>query len=172
MVRAVKIFFPRLAVFLLIFFLQCSTGVKKTSPLYSSLDKDILARTTEAINYNYGYEEDLELDYFYFDSYRDLKRNNPKIKNFREAAKKFKLKNLISFYEKIYRLKLSTEIKMEQFKEDEEWKDYVYIKNYIYPPLEKYFSLLERTVLGRSRSYKRKIKKRKKIIKAEVEEEI
>jgi len=152
-------------------FLNCSS-LSIYKDLYSSdIEKQILDETTKSIDYNYGFDEEFEIVYFYFDSFK-AKESVWKNKKFFEVTKKYKLKQLIPFYEKIYKLKVITEYHLNNFKKDEDWKEYLYFRDYLLPPLERYANLLKKVLIRRSWSYKKKIKTRQKELEAEAKEEL
>lgn len=109
----------------------------KVSTNYQPDERQILERTTASLGCGYGYDIDVELDYIFFTT-PDTALTPDKQKAFDEFIKDLTPATMKAFHEKIYRLKALTLLKMENYKADEDWKEYTLIQTYLLPPLEFY----------------------------------
>ncbi len=161
--------FRKILIFIIpVILLQCSLFSIKNNDYYSKGELSILEKTLDILDYGYGYDDDVELNYIYAYSYSNSNIDK-KEKRFAKAINKIDIDILIPFYEKILRLYLITDHKMNEYKKDSEWKDYNFIKNDIYQPLERYLTLLQRYLLKREPSLKTAIDKRRDAIQKEIE---
>jgi len=157
-----------------ILLVQCSLYYKvfkKESTYYTGQEKTILSETTGALGFGYGFDPSVKLDYIFTHAYSEaaLKENEKKLN---EIMKKYEPAAAISFYEKIYQLEQVTLFKMNEYKEDEDWKQYTYIEKYLLPPLQQYLGLLEKSVLSVSSDYGKVIDARKKEISDQVKKDL
>lgn len=152
---------------LCLFTMRCATyyhifsGEKST--YFTEKETALLEKTTRSIEFDYGYDQGMGLDYVFpvTRGYTTFKEGDRELSR---ALEDIDNRTLIAYYEKIYRLKKLTEMKMEQFREDGNWKNYTYLEKYLKPPLEHYTGTLERQAVRRDRAYSTDIEKRKKAI--------
>ena len=155
--------------------LECQSSIwtkltRKDSKLFSESEKLILADTTSAVNFQYGYDPDLEMDYIYkagIFTEKDITAKSPEMK---KALLKYKTGEITSFFEKIVQLKETQVWKMNLYRKQQEWTDATYIQKYILPDTELYIDILEKNVLQVDAGYSGEIQKRKDEIKKAVEE--
>ena len=145
-------------------FTGCSTYyafMEKTSTYYSETEKVILEKTLKSVYFNVGYDQDMELDFVYADRNEmiDLSGKDLILK---KSLDGFEKEKIISFYSKMYNLKIITVTKMEKYKEGSDWKEYTYIKKYLLPPLQQYLFALEKAMVRLDKSYKIQIETLKK----------
>ena len=156
----------------LLLILNCSTWyqlTKKESRYYTEEEKLILEATTAAIDFRYGFDPSLELDYVYKAGTFSEKELTDKNKKMLEVLRKIDREKVVAFYEKMFRLKEIITWNMNNAQKDGEWDDYTLISKYILPDTEKYVEMLEKNVILIDQNYKRTIEERKGEIKKQVE---
>jgi hypothetical protein len=152
---------------LCLFAMRCATyyhifsGEKST--YFTEQETALLEKTTRAIDFDYGYDQGTGLDYVFPVSrgYTDFKEDDRELSRALETVDG---KVLIAYYEKIYRLKMLTDMKMEKFREDGNWQSYTFLEKYLRPPLEHYTETLEKQAVRKDRAYSNDVEKRKKVI--------
>lgn len=157
--------------------LECQSSIwimltRKDSKLFSEVEKLMIADTTSTINFQYGYDPDLEMDYVYKAGVftdKDITAKSPEMK---KALLKYKTDEIISFFEKIVQLKETQVWKMNLFRERKKWANATYIQKYTLPDTEMYFNILEKNVLEIDANYSGIIDKRKEEIKKAVAEKL
>lgn len=164
-------------VFLLlpVFFLQCSTWyqlTKKESKYYTEEEKQILEVTTAAVDFRYGFDPTLELDYVYKAGTFSEKELEDKNRKMLEVLRGIDKAKAVAFYEKMFRLKEIITWRMNEAQQDKEWNDYTLISKYILPDTEKYVEMLEKNVILIDQNYKNIIQERKGEIKKQVQMEL
>ncbi|HPS58844.1 MAG TPA: hypothetical protein PK514_12130 [Spirochaetota bacterium] len=164
-------------IFLLLplFLLNCSTWyqiTKKESRYYTDEEKQILEVTTAAVDFRYGFDQSLELDYVYKAGTFSEKELDDKNKKMLEVLRKIEKPRVVAFYEKMFRLKEIIAWNMNHALQDKEWGDYTLISKYILPDTEKYVEMLEKNVILIDQNYKTTIQERKGEIKKQVELEL
>jgi hypothetical protein len=116
---------------LCLFTLRCATyyhifsGEKST--YFTEKESELLDKTTHSIDFDYGYDQVMDLDYVFpvtqgFATFKDGDRELAR------ALEGVDSKAVISFFEKIYRLKRLTDMRLERCSEDGNWRDYTYIQ--------------------------------------------
>ncbi|MCP4130465.1 MAG: hypothetical protein GY754_05740 [bacterium] len=167
--------FRRFIIILLpIFFMQCSMYYyffKDESTFFTPRERQMLASTTQAVGYDYGYDVKVSLDYVFPAAPGDGDISG-KGSAMATALATYDGKAVVAFYEKMYTLRAMTLFKMAEYKEDEDWKEFTYIEKYLLPSLEKYVTLLQGQALRKEASYGSIIEKRKKLIEDIVNEEL
>jgi hypothetical protein len=156
----------------LLLILNCSTWyqlTKKESKYYTEEEKLILEATTAAIDFGYGFDPSLKLDYVYKAGIFSEKEIADKNKKMLEVLRKIEKEKVVAFYEKMFRLKEIITWKMNNAQKDREWDDYTLISKYILPDTEKYVEMLEKNVILIDQNYKKTIEERKGEIKKQVE---
>jgi hypothetical protein len=158
-------------VFLCVSLTSCATyyhwfGEDKSS-FYTDQEKAILEKTTKAIEFDYGYNDDFNLDYF-FPVYQGFTEFKPGDKELSKAVDGMNSETLVSYSEKIYWLQRVAKYKMGRYERAGDWKNYTYIEKYLMPPLNHFSDLLEKQALKRDKSYAGRIEKRKKAIDRKV----
>ncbi len=130
---------------------------------FTENELSILKRTTQALDFDYGYDDEIELAYIF--SFAHSEKNfEQKEKDFSKIIEQLEIKSLLSFHNKIYRLFSMTAYKMEIYRKRKDWRYYIYIKNDLFPPLKKYYNLVEKSVIQRNTSIKGTLEKDKKEI--------
>jgi len=166
----------RLVFFLLpLFLLQCSTWyqlTKKESKYYTVEEKQILEATTASVDFRYGFDPSLELDYVYKAGTFSEKELEDKNKKMLEVLRGIDRAKVIAFYEKMFRLKEIITWNMNNAQNEKEWDDYTLISKYILPDTEKYVEMLEKNVILIDQNYKNTIQERKGEIRKQVELEL
>jgi len=155
-----------------LFMLNCGlwySFTKKESTYYTEEEKVMLDATTAAIDFRYGFDPGLELDYVYRAGNFPDRELEGKSKKMLEALKQFDKQKVVAFFEKMFRLKETLSLRMKEAEKDEEWEDYTLLQKYILPDMEKYIEMLEKNVLLIDRDYKNTIEERKGAIKKQVE---
>lgn len=144
---------------------------KKDSQFFEEKEKKLLAETTGALTFGYGYDTVEELDYVFVYPYtkQDFKK---KVGAMYEVLKKHDNDEIVSFYEKIFYLKSITYEQMLVSEKNKKWKSYTYIKQYLLPPIEEYTGLLEEGVLSVNPSYKGTVEERKVALVNEAQKEV
>ena len=155
--------------------LQCSTWyqlTKKESKYYTEEEKQILEAATSAVDFRYGFDPNLELDYVYKAGTFSEKELADKNKKMLEVLRKFDKQKVVAFYEKMFRLKEIITWNMNNAQKDKEWDDYTLISKYILPDTENYVEMLEKNVILIDQNYKNTIQERKGEIRKQVEAEL
>jgi len=156
-------------IFILSLLWGCALFQTRENSIFTQEEMTILEKTTNVLDYGYGYDTEIELNYIYSYSFSDLNFDK-KEKKFAMIVKEIDIDTLKAFYEKTYKLYAMTDYKMTKYKEDEEWKYHLFIKNELYPPLEKYTILLQKYLFQRDSSSKEIFNDEKKeTIKREIE---
>lgn len=153
---------------------SCSTFYsifRQKSKYYTIEEKKILDETIKASNYNYGYNPDIDLEYF-FAYPNDPQNRAKKQSSMNEALKGVDSNDLIGYYEKIYGLKVKTLHKMELLKNKKDWSEYTLVEKYYLPTLDDYIGLIEGQVKARDMVYAKKIDDRKNVIKEAVQDDL
>ena len=133
---------------------------QKDSQFYTEQELSMVAETTSALTFGYGYEADVELDYIF--AYPYSKQDFNKKKNaFDTVIRQYRDDDLIAFYEKMYYLRSLTSGHMEGYKKNQEWKRYTFLREYLLPPLEEYLGILESGLLSAVPQYRDSIEERK-----------
>jgi len=154
---------------------QCSTWyklTKKESEYYTPAEMKILIDTTDAADFRYGFDPDLELDYIYMAGRFTSSELVSKEKNMKTALLKYSREEVVNFYEKIYRLSEILAWNVKDYKEDEDWTEATLIEKYLLPDTLKFLEMLEKNVIHIDEKYRSIINKRKKIIREQVIKEL
>ena len=129
----------------------CSIAPVRDESIFTPSEKRILERATEALDYGYGYEREIGIDYII--SYSFSETNMPaREKALAAALKDQDVSEIIGFYSKIYRLGVTMRYRIEAFEKDKDWKQYTYLKNYLVPPLEAFTAHIRKQLLARDPS--------------------
>lgn len=154
---------------------QCTTWykiTKKESKYYTPAEKSMLADTTSAIDFRYGFEPDLELDYIYMAGNFSASELAAKEKIMKDVLQKYRTEEVTAFYEKIYRLTEILTWYMNDYREDEDWTETTLIEKYLLPDTKKFLEMLEKNVILIDVKYRNTIEERKRIIKEQVKEDL
>jgi hypothetical protein len=138
---------------------------KKESKLYTEKEKIILIDTTSAINYGYGFDPDLLIDYLFIAGRLTDKEITAKSPELRKAMLKYSPDEIISFYEKIVQLKESLIWKIENLTKNKKWINATFIQKELLPESELFLSILEKNVIQINPQYAANIEDRKSVIK-------
>jgi len=159
---------------LLIFGCQSSVWMwltKKESKLYTEKERIILIDTTSAINYGYGYDPDLYVDYLFIAGDFTDKEITAKSPEMKKAIVKYNPDEIISFYEKTVQLKETLIWKIDNLTKEgkktknRQWINATYVEKVLLPGSELFLSILEKNVIQMNPSYGLDIENRKSAIK-------
>ncbi len=150
--------------------LECNSAAlsnltKKQSRLFSETEKVIIDETTASIDFKYGYDPDLEIDYiFKAGSFTEseVKAKSPEMK---KVLLKYNSKEIISFYEKIFQVKEIQIWKMNYLRNNKKWVNSTFLQKYIIPETDQFYAILENNVLQIDPAYAANIEKRKTYLK-------
>lgn len=159
-----------MALILPLLLLECNSAAlsnltRKQSSLFSENEKIMVNETTASIDFKYGYDPDLEIDYvFRAGSFTEseIKAKSPEMK---KVLLKYTSKEIIPFYEKILQMKETQIWKMNYLRNGKKWVNSTYLEKYILPEMEQYFIILENNVLQIDPAYAGTIEKRKIYLK-------
>lgn len=141
------------------------------STYYTEQELQLLEKTTKSIEFDYGYDANLDLDYVFPVSkgYTEFKAGE---KDLARALESVDSKTLIAYSEKIYRLKKKTALRMERYRSAGQWNNYTLVSKYLLPPIDFYSSMMEKQAIRRDRDYMNNIEKRKKSLDKKTEYEM
>jgi hypothetical protein len=142
-----------------------TTLTRKDTRLFNESQIAVLKDTTAAIDYKYGFDPDLEIDYVFKAGTipdREITAKSPQMK---KILQENYLKDAVTFYEKIFEMKETQIWKMTQLREKKKWTDTTYIQKYILPETELYLDILEKNIIQLDTAYGEKIEKRKSELK-------
>ena len=159
-----------ITILLPLFILGCQSAIwialtKKESKLYTEKEKIILMDTTSAVNYSYGYDPDLLMDYLFIAgkfTEEEITKRSPEMK---KTILKHKPDDIISFYEKIVQLQATQIWKIENLTKNKKWINVTFIQNEFLPETELFLSILEKNVIQTNPQYALNIENRKDAIK-------
>ena len=160
---------------LLVCFSGCRTLdmlTKKFSTLYTEKEQTMLEETTSAVDYKFGYDPDLDLDYVYKAGKFTDKEVNSRLPEMKKVLSKYPKEEVAAFYEKILTMKESQVWAMNRFRDGKKWTNYTYIQKYILPETEQYLGLLEKNVIQIDPQYGETIEDKKKEIKEQTVESL
>ncbi len=121
----------------LIFAGGCAFLPVRDDSIFSPAQKKLLEKTTEALDYGYGFDEEIGLDYIHSHSFSET--NVPaREKALAAALKDSGPDDILEFYKKVYRLGAMMRHKMAEYEKERDWKQYTYVKNYMIPPLDAF----------------------------------
>ncbi len=136
---------------------------KKESKHYTPEEIVILEKTTKALDYDFAYDPDVNLDYI-FEFSRTKKDAAKNEKEFAKVIETIKPTSYIIFYEKLYSLKLLTQMQLEDHKNDENWKYTIYIEKHLLPPLNSFIEIIEKYIATKDKDYGKALPAKKKLI--------
>ncbi len=154
----------RLAVLLLpLLLLQCTyyhKAFRKDSQFYNEQEQQMLAETTAALTYSYGYDSDIELDYVVYFPYtkQDFAA---KEKALQQLVMSYDKDRYAAFCERMYYLRAVSAEQASLYSKNKLWKYTTYINTYLIPPLDEFVSLLYKNLLIKVPSYGGVMEKRK-----------
>lgn len=140
------------------------------STFYDKSDLELLKLTTKAMDFDYGYDADLELDYV-FPLYEGFDTFKPADRELEKALAAVDGRSIITFNEKIYRFKKITENRMARYRDAKDWKSYTFLSKYIAPAVEYYAAQIEKQALKRDPSYRQVIDERKRQVEDDMRTE-
>jgi len=150
--------------------LECQTAAwnmlsRKNSKLFPDADQVMLREVTSSVDFKFGYDPDLEMDYVYKAGIypdKDIIAKSPEMK---KILLKYDSKEIVAFYEKIVQLKENQIWKMNFYTKRKKWVDSTYIQKYPLPETELFLEVLEKNIIQIDTSYGSDIEKRKIEIK-------
>jgi hypothetical protein len=154
----------RLAILLLpLMLLQCTyynKAFKKDSQFYTDQEKRMLAETTTALTFSYGYDADIELEYVLYYPY--TKQDFAAKENaLQQLVMKYDNRQYIAFCEKMFYLRAVSAEQAIQYSRNKVWKYTTYINTYLIPPLDEYVLMLYKNLLIKVPEYGAVMEKRK-----------
>ncbi len=153
---------------------QCASfyGIFRVdSTFYNDTELQILAKTTEAIRYDYGYDPDIDIEYVFTYSANDLDIKKME-QNLEKTLSTLDTPALVKYYEKLYTLKVKTLYTLELLRDKKIWNNFTYIEKHYLVDLNTYVDLIEKQVSRRDALYAGTIIQRKNLIKDQVEDEL
>ncbi len=170
-------FLPSLRVAVIVALAACSFGcntyynlfgVKQDfyTPEQIVLHENVL----KAIDFDYGFDMDTELDYVH-PEYEGFDKFKADEKDFQKAVKSIPTEDLLPYYEKLYRLRFKYGLRMSRYERTGQWKYYTFIEKYLLPPLAHYTDLVEKEVIKRDKGYRDALDLRKEEMDNEIREE-
>ncbi|PKL16439.1 MAG: hypothetical protein CVV49_16235 [Spirochaetae bacterium HGW-Spirochaetae-5] len=132
---------------------------KKESKLYTDSELIMLEEVTASIDFRYGFEPDLKLDYVFKAGRFTDKEIQSKAPEMKKVLAKYKPEEIISFYGKIVQMRDAHVSEMNEYRQDEDWNDATYIEKYILPEAELFLDILEKNMMQINSSYGDEIKK-------------
>jgi hypothetical protein len=134
------------------------------SGTFTARETAILTKTTKAIEFDFGYDDDLGLDYIYPypNSLATLKNNE---KKFMQAVDDIDNTTLIKYFEKVYGVHEKTVLLRDRSERLGKWTQYTYISKHLLPGIEEYTKILEKGVLARDPAYGSGINERKAAVR-------
>lgn len=167
--------FRFLAAALLLFFLagctQYFTIFGKRSKFFTEQEKTVLDKSLKAIDFDRGYDPRADLDHIYSYTFKDEDKKKISAK-FSDSLKDTSSAEVVSLYEKVYRLKSLTMGRMKVYEYRGDWINHSYLKKYLSPGLEMYLALIEEEAIRRDGSYINIIDKRKREIEEETADQL
>lgn len=141
------------------------------STYYTEQERELLEKTTKSIEFDYGYNADLDLDYVFpvTGGYTGFKAGDRDLSKVLDGVDS---KTLVAYSEKIYRLRKITVMRMEYYRSAGQWNNYTLISKYLLPPIEFYSSMMEKQAMKRDRDYMINIEKRRKSLDKKTEYEM
>ncbi len=129
----------------------CAAMPVRDDSIFTPTQKRILEKTTEALDYGYGYDYEEGLDYIH--SYAFSETNMPaREKTLAAALEDFATGEILGFYSKLYRLGIIMQFRIEEYEREKAWKQYTYLKNYLLPPVEVFTGHIRKQLLARDPS--------------------
>ena len=122
---------------------------KVKSTLFTKGEENLLRDTTKALGFDYGFDIKLNLEYIIHYKHSKNPEKSKKTK-FYESLKNIPKKKIKNYYYKIFTLNAKTIYQLSSFKETKNWKQFTYIKKYLFPGLKKYSDLLEQYVVQKN----------------------
>ncbi len=132
---------------------------KKESKLYTDSELIMLDEVTASIDFKYGFEPDLELDYVFKAGKFTDKEIEAKAPEMKKVLVKYKPEEIIAFYGKIVQLKNVQTSEMNYHRQKKNWENATYIEKYILPESEMFLDILEKNMIQINSSYGDEIKK-------------
>ncbi|MBP7737363.1 MAG: hypothetical protein KA369_15390 [Spirochaetes bacterium] len=141
------------------------------SNFYTEQEKEILEKTTKSIEFDYGYNPNLDLDYVFpvTKGYTEFKAGD---KDLSRALDGVDSTTLIAYSEKVYRLRKMTAMRMEKYRTSGQWDNYTLISKYLMPSLDFYSGMVEKQAMKRDRDYMNNIEKKRKDLDRKTKQEM
>jgi hypothetical protein len=134
----------------------CAAMPVREDTIFTPSEKRILEKSTEALDYGYGYDHDVGLDYIH--SYAFSETNMPaREKALAAALRDFETGEILGFYSKLYRLGIMMQYRLKEYEKGKTWKQYTYLKNYLLPPVETFTGHIRKQLLARDPSLERRL---------------
>jgi mannose/fructose/N-acetylgalactosamine-specific phosphotransferase system component IIB len=125
----------------------------------------MISETTSSIDFKFGYDPDLEIDYVFKAGTFTDSEVNAKSPEMKKILLKYNSKEIISFYEKIFQMKEIQIWKMNYFRNKKNWVNSTYLQKYTLPEMEQFYIILENNVIQIDPVYSGNIEKRKTVLK-------
>ena len=115
------------------------------SKFFSNDQKKLLGEINAVSGYGSGYDEDLNLDYFFVKNQSMINSKNVD-RDVSAVLRSTGENNSIDLFERILYLHELTLYVMGYYKKIEYWSGYTYIEKYLLPSLENYEALLQKNI--------------------------
>ncbi|HSV96514.1 MAG TPA: hypothetical protein VLM75_06200 [Spirochaetota bacterium] len=117
--------------------------------IFSPAQKKMLEKTSEALDYGFGFDDEIEIDYIHSHSFSET--NMPaREKALAAALQDFSPDDILEFYKKLYRLGAMMRHRMSAYEIERDWKQYTYVKNYLIPPLDTFTGHIRKQLLAKN----------------------
>ncbi len=143
----------------------CSHGnIMETNHILDKKAIRLLQDTTEAIDYDFGYDSVNDLFYVYLSradksnlaKLGELEKRSKQLAEQRELAKVLNAANpadLQNFYYGVVRINMTVSHKADYFKKRKIWPNYTYFKNYLLPPAVKFREAVKKAMIAKDASF-------------------
>ena len=129
----------------LVFFPGCVYFKLRENTFFQKEDYDILQKTTAAIDYDYGWDNRLAMNYVF-----SLPAGNATMdareKELQKVIKSVNVKRIETFYFKMMRLQSAISNRIERFKKKKVWYKYTYLKEELRPRMDRYLELMRKYI--------------------------
>lgn len=142
--------------------------LRTQSHYYTAEQQDMLERTTAAIGYGCGYDENVDLNYV-FPKEPDIAASAAsQSKDLKQIFAQAGEEKSTDFFERILYLHELTKGTMSCYEKKESWKEYTNISKYLMPALENYMSVLQKSFLSSYPAYASSIEPKRQAFAAEI----
>ncbi len=144
----------------LLFLASCTTMQAGETGFFTPAELSVLDKTTQAMDYGYGYDDEVELNYVFVFSSGEMSPERRE-KEFASAVKDMSASEMLPFFDRVYRLESMMRYKINKYRLTRKWKYYTYLQNYLLPPMDTYLSLVQKYLLIKAPDLESNLPKRK-----------
>jgi len=130
-------------------FTGCSTissWTYKENMYFTAAEKAVIDDVALSIDFRRGYDSNIKLNYMYAAGKFSEKEYRSRENLFVQSLKAYKASECLAVYKKTYEMELIAEKNLYEYKEDEEWENYTYIKKYILPEIKLFNKIFEQSL--------------------------